>query len=226
VTGLRGKGDPRPPAAAPGAARWLSPDGRRAVTPEGTHGARVRDAASGAALGPLLRHGSAVLFAAFSADGRRVVTASDDDTARLWDADTGEQLTPPLKHKAAVRLAAFSPDGALLVTAAADRTARAWDAASGEPITPSVRLGELIQQISFEDGGGQVRLTGADRAAWTWDLRPDDRPANELTSLACVMAGTQIDPARGPLPAEPDVLRRAWQELREPSPSRARSGAE
>jgi WD40 repeat protein len=216
--GARAKRGPRGPAPAPVPARWTSPDGRRVVSTEGDHGARVRDAATGAALGPLLRHGSAVLFAAFSADGRRVATASDDDTARLWDADTGEQLTPPLRHKATVQLAAFSPDGTLLVTAAADRTARAWDAATGEPITPSVRLGELVRQVSFGDGGGQVRLTGADLTVWTWDRRPDDRPAADLMSLACVMSGAQMDPARGPLPAEPGVLRRTWQVLRERYP--------
>jgi WD40 repeat protein len=216
--GSRGRDEPQTPPAAPGPARWTSPDGRRVVTAERNQGARVRNAATGEALGPLLRHGSAVLFAAFSADGRRVVTAGDDDTARIWDADTGEQLAGPLKHKGTVQLAAFSPDGEVLVTAAADRTARAWDAATGEPITPSVTFNEVIQQVSFDQGGELVRLTGTGRTVWTLDLRPDDRPVADLVSLAWLLSGTRIDPERGPLPLEPDVLRQTWQTMRDRYP--------
>jgi hypothetical protein len=47
--------------------------------------ARLRDAATGVALGPPLRHEEPVLSAAFSPDGTRVVTASYDHTARLWN---------------------------------------------------------------------------------------------------------------------------------------------
>jgi WD40 repeat protein len=216
TVGVRGKAGPQSPPAAPRAARWTSPDGRRVITAEGSHGARVRDAATGEPIGPLLRHCSAVLFAAFSPDGRRLVTASDDNTARVWDAETGELLDQPLKHKGTVRFAAFSPNGELLVTAANDQTARVWDAGTGEPLTPSLKFSELIQQASFD--GDLVRLTGTGGTVWTCDLRLDDRPAADLMNMAWLLSGTRIDPERGPLPLEPDVLRRTWQTMRDRFP--------
>jgi WD40 repeat protein/predicted Ser/Thr protein kinase len=212
------QGKPPVEAVAGEPGRWPSPDGRRVVTAEGSQGARVRDAATGQPLGPLLRHGSAVVFAAFSPDGRRVITASDDNTARLWDAETGELLTRPLKHPTTVRLAAFSPDGELVVTADSRRTARAWDAATGEAITPFLQYSEPIQRVSFEREGGQVRLTGTGGSVWTWDLGRDDRPADDLLSVAWLLSGTQLDPARGPLPLEPELLRQTWEQMRDRYP--------
>ncbi len=64
----------------------LSPDGARVVTASSDGTARLWDAATGAPLGPPLRHEGPVRAAAFSSDGARVVTASSDGTARLWDA--------------------------------------------------------------------------------------------------------------------------------------------
>jgi WD40 repeat protein len=206
----------QPVPAEPG--RWPSPDGRRVVTAEGSQGARVRDAVTNQPLGPLLRHGSAVLFAAFGPDGRRVVTASDDNTARVWDAETGDLLGQPMKHTGTVRLAVFSPDGELVVTAAEDRTARAWEAATGQAITPALDYEERIQQAVFEEDGEVVRLTGMGRTVWMLDLHSDDRPAADLASLAWLLSGNRIDPDRGPLPLETDVLRRTWEGLHERYP--------
>jgi WD40 repeat protein len=201
------------PAAQP-EGRWLSPDGHRIITVEGSHGARVRDSATGQPLGPLLRHGSGVLSAAFSPDGRQVVTASDDNTARVWDTETAELRAQPLRHAGSVRLAAFSPDGALVVTADSARTARVWDAATGEPITPALKFDVIIQHASFDRDGEAVFLSGESRRVWSLDLHPDTRPPAELLSLARLMSAIRIDPARGPVPLEPDELERTWQDMR------------
>jgi WD40 repeat protein len=206
----------QPEAHSPG--RWRSPDGRRVVVAEGHHSARVRDAETGQPLSPPLRHGSAVAYATFSPDGRRVVTAGADNTARVWDTQAGELLVPTLKHRGTVRLAAFSPDGALVVTAADDRTARVWDAGTGEPITPALRFTEVIEHASFAPDGETVRLTGTGRAEWMVDLHRDDRPTTDLLNLAWLLSGTRIDPARGPLPLEPDALERIGRLMRERYP--------
>jgi WD40 repeat protein len=220
VSGLLRIGDdgsdgPQGQPPAPGPGRWLSPDGRRAVTAEGSHGAHIRDAASDQVLGPLLRHGSAVLFAAFSLDGRRVVTASDDDTARIWDAETGELLAPPLKHAGTVRLATFSPDGSCVVTADESQTARVWEAATGQPITPALRFSEVIEHVAFEDGGELVLLTGTGKTKWTLDLHAADRPADDLRRVAWLLSGTRIDRTRGLVPLGPDTLMHTWQKMQE-----------
>jgi WD40 repeat protein len=201
------------PAVQP-AGRWLSPDGHRVITIEGSHGARIRDAATGQPLGPLLRHGSGVLSAQFSPDGHQVVTASDDNTARVWDAETAELHGQPLRHAGTAHLAAFSPDGALVVTADSARTARVWDAATGEPITPALKFDEIIQNASFDRDGEIVFLSGKSRKVWPLDLHPDDRPTSDLLSLARLMSAIRIDPSRGPVPLDPDMLERTWQEMR------------
>ena len=55
------------------------------VTASADGTARLWDAATGAPLGPPMRHQGVVHSAAFSPDGWRVVTASWDRTARVWD---------------------------------------------------------------------------------------------------------------------------------------------
>src|SRR5262249_13066400 len=101
-------GPPRPRRREPPPDRWRSPRGRRparaAPRPRGAD-------ADGEPVAPPLRHGSLVLYAAFSPDGERVVTASDDNTARVWVVRTGELLGGPLRLQGSVRQAAFSADG-------------------------------------------------------------------------------------------------------------------
>jgi WD40 repeat protein/tetratricopeptide (TPR) repeat protein len=134
----------------------FSPDGKRIVTQDGQRypraggagtriggggTARVWDAASGAPLTPLLRHGKVLQQAVFSPDGTRLLTVSDDDTARLWDADSGRPVTPPLAHPG-VHKAIFRPDGRRVVTAGKDRRVRVWDAATGAAVTPPLQQGK------------------------------------------------------------------------------------
>jgi WD40 repeat protein/tRNA A-37 threonylcarbamoyl transferase component Bud32 len=206
------KAGPAPPPLSPG--RWRSPDGRWLVTAEGDHSAQVRDAATGKPTGPRLRHGSTVLYAAFSKYGQRLVTASDDNTARIWDPHSGDLLAGPLRHGGTVEYAAFSPDGRLVVTADNSRAVRVWDAAGGSPLTPALHVGAAVRQASFTDDGSRLGVTTADGKAWSLDLRPDDRPLDELERLAQVLCGGRIDPDRGLLPLEPGQLRSAWQLVR------------
>jgi WD40 repeat protein len=216
VAPLPGQPAQRVPAATPG--RWLSPDGRRVVTSERSHGARLRDAATGQPLGPLLRHGGTVLHAAFSPDSRRVVTTSNDNSARVWDTETGELLGQPMRHTGTVRIAAFSPDGELVVTGAATRAVREWEVSTGQPITPALHFDEVIQQALYEDGGEVARLTGTGGTVWTLDLHSDPRPAADLASLAWVLSGIRIDSDRGIFPLAADELRRTWERMRERYP--------
>ncbi len=200
-------------AAAPGDGRWPSGDGRRVVAREGDYGARLLEAATGQPLGPPLRHGSAVLYAAFAPDGRRVVTACDDNLARIWDGETGELLAPPLEHASSIVFAVFSPDARWVVTAAADQTARVWDARTGEPITPPLAQPAAVRAAEL-GADGRLRLSGADGSVRELDLSPDPRPVADLVALAQLLDGRRVDDSRGLLPLTPDELRLAWQQLR------------
>ena len=63
------------------------------------------------------------------------------------------------------------------------------------------------------DDGEVARLTGSGGSEWTLDMHGDNRPAADLENLAWLLLGAQIDPARGPLPLEPDVLKRNWERM-------------
>lgn len=202
-----------PPKGGTGDRKWLSPDGRWLVSAEGDHGAQVRSAATGKALGPLLTHGSVVVFAAFSADNSYLVTASDDNMARIWNPQTGRLLARPLKHKGTVRHAAFDPKGFLVITASDDGTARVWAVATGEPITPPLPITGHILETTFFDTGAGARVT-TDKGFWTGEIKPEPRSLAVLTDLAEVLASSRLTPKLGVLPLESEELVERWQRLR------------
>ena len=145
-------------------------DGTRVVTASWDKTARVWDAATGAPVGPPLRHEGVVWSARFSPDGTRVVTASADQSAWVWDAATGEALGPPLRHELFVNSARFSPDGTRIVTASADQTARVWDAVTGTSVGQPFRHQNLVRSASFSPDGTRVVTASEDNTARVWDL--------------------------------------------------------
>ena len=63
-----------------------SPDGRLLASVASDHTVRLRDARTGATLGPpLMGHRDAVYSVAFSPDGRRLATVGRDKTLRIWN---------------------------------------------------------------------------------------------------------------------------------------------
>jgi WD40 repeat protein len=126
---------------------------------------------------------------------------------------TGELLAPPLKHQGSVRAVAFSRDGRLVV-AARDGQARVWDSGTGEPITPPLQFTAAAHSVFFSADGSRVSVRGADRRVWTWELQADERPVADLVRLAQLLGAGRIDPRRGLLPIDPDLLRTVWQQMR------------
>jgi WD40 repeat protein len=162
-------------------------------------------------MGRPLKHGSTILHVAFSPNGKRLVTTSDDNTAMIWDLKTGDLLTQPLKHHANVLFAVFSPNGRLVVTAGEDNCARVWDPTTGEPLTPPLRFTGVVHDAEFAADSSQVSVTNTEGTKWTWDLHGEERSVDELLRLAQVLAGSQVDAQRGPLPLQPEALREAWR---------------
>jgi len=205
---------PPEPAEAGQEVKALSPDGRLLAKAQSGNLARVYDAASGTPVGPPLEHGSFVVFLAFSPDGSTLGTASDDNMARLWDARTGRLLAPPLRHLATVRHVAFSPDSRLIATAGDDETARVWDAHTGEPLTPPLTHPGAVQRAEFSKDGWGLRTVTFAGVTRRWALAREDRPVEELTRLAELLASGRIDRERGFLPLEVERLRQLWDATR------------
>jgi WD40 repeat protein/tetratricopeptide (TPR) repeat protein len=196
----------------------FSPDGTRVVTASADRTARVWDAATGSAVGEPLRHGSKVYWAEFSPDGRRVATASDDNTARVWDAATGRPVAPPLRHHGSVYHVAFSPDGRLLATGSDDHTARVWDAETGEPVTPALDSPGAVEHVAFAPDSRRFVAAGL-RGARVRELTREDRPLDDVLTLAGLLAQGRVEATLGPIPLDEDALQTAWQALRPKYPA-------
>ncbi len=170
---------------------FLAPGGPRVVSCPEDGTARAWNAATGAAVGPAVRHeqrgaGNNRVAADISADGSRILTfTSNRLTARLWDAATGAPVGSALQHEQAATTeffsAAFSPDGARVVTWSSDGTARLWNAATGAPIGPALRHGlvaagpllrarpDLRFSAEFSPDGARLLTRASGRDARLWD---------------------------------------------------------
>jgi hypothetical protein len=128
----------------------------------------VWDAATGAPVTPLLKHGRGQIRVIFSPDGSRVATGGGDYDARLWDAATGEPLGPPLRHRGFVNHLAFSPDGRRLATLSWDGAARVWDLPGPDqrPLEDLVLLAQVLstQRVDARDGLVDVESSAQRRA--------------------------------------------------------------
>ena len=196
--------------------RWWSPDRRWLVTAESNHTAQVRQGDTGQPMGPPLKHGSLVLYAAFNGDGTRLVTASDDNTARIWDPRTGSLLAQTVRHAGAVHRSVFSPESRMLATVSLDGTTRVWDAQTGDTLTPPLKFAGGARRVFFDADGTRVNVVSSNGALWSWDLRPDQDSIDELRFKAQLLSGSRIDAHRRLQPLEITSLREAWETVKKP----------
>ena len=118
---------------------WFSPDRSTLLVDDNPKSARLRNIATGQAVGAPIPHQEPIVCAAFSRDGTRIAIGAQDRTARVYDARTGAPAARPMAHAGWVTDVAFSPDGRTILTASRDGTARLWNAATGEPIGSPLR---------------------------------------------------------------------------------------
>jgi hypothetical protein len=143
-----------------------SPDGRHTAVSADASNVVVRDAESGAALTPPLRHPAPVRYAAWSADGSRLLT-SDGRAARVWDVRAGELLAPPLDNGHAVERVYFTADGdrACLVHAGGVST---WDLSPDtRPAADLVALAQVLAAAYIDENQVRQSLT-EERLHATW----------------------------------------------------------
>jgi WD40 repeat protein/serine/threonine protein kinase len=196
----------------------LSPNGKTALI-ETAQGAELRDAATGAVLGPPLAHQDKIVAAAFSPDGGQVVTGGRDRTARLWDVAGAAPRGSPLTHGAAVTAVAFSPDGRTVLTATVEGDARFWDVATGRPLGPPLHQESPprpawseseIRLIAFApDGRTAVTGTAAGHVrCWPAPPGPLEGSAERVALWVATLTDRSLDAAGVVGPQKPED----WQE--------------
>jgi WD40 repeat protein len=141
-------------------------------------GIRLWEVATGAPIGPFLRHGardetstetvSAPTAAAFSPDGKLLATIGEDGKAQIWDASNANRLGDPLEcSRSPLASVAFSPDstrlavGTLMGAAPGDGTVTIWDVATRQVLGTSFvapeyevqRVRPSIRELMFSPDG-------------------------------------------------------------------------
>jgi len=155
----------------------FSPDGASCVM-TWWNGARLVNAATGAAIGPPLGLGSGQIeFATFEADGRRVLTFGNDRTVRIWDTANQRPALQPLVHGAAVKGGQLSRDGRVLLTRSNDDALHLWDTATGTQLVEPNLTVRMDASAALDPLGGKVLFCAPDgriMALWTApsSLRP------------------------------------------------------
>jgi WD40 repeat protein/Flp pilus assembly protein TadD len=146
----------------------FSPDGRRAVTADGT--LTVWDLVAARPVFAVANRTGAVTGARFSPDGHLVAAADVTGTLRVWDAASGKERFAA-RHGVPVRHLAFSRSGGL-ASAGVDGVVRLWDVAAGEK-RAELRHGpaftHAVNQVAFSSDGRRVLTAGVDNAARLWE---------------------------------------------------------
>jgi WD40 repeat protein len=146
----------------------LGHDGQRVLTVSSEGGARLWDAASGAALAVLGNGGIVAKRAEFNPDGSRILTTDETGPAHLWDARSGTELALIGEGAAPVSRADFSPDGTRILTLS-KLGAQLWNSQSAKLVagfglalaTPQSFSADGSRILSFGLMTGDVRLWSA-----------------------------------------------------------------
>jgi WD40 repeat protein len=197
----------------------FSPDGQRIATASTDHTARLWNALTGQPATAPLKHGGFVTRVAFSPDSKSIVTISNDKTARIWNALTGDPISPPLSHRDDVVHASFSADGRLLATASVDGTARVWDTATGEAVTPDLRHENAVVFAALGLERQTAITASLDHTIRLWPLSVDNRPIQDLLSVAHLLSSQKIHERGGLVPLKSDEIINALRRLQAKYPS-------
>jgi WD40 repeat protein len=194
---------------APAAAVALTPDGRWAVTGEGSLGLAVRvwNLATADPLPSGAEHYRYMMDVVVTPDGRRAVAASNDGMLRVWNPPGDVQPTLLPAQTQIVSAVALSADGRRLVAGGQDARLRVWDLASGAP--PTVRPGhsevvadlpnrrparwsiydrQEVDGLAITPDGRRAVSGGADFTVRVWDLEGRVPPVVLSDLTQCVWA--------------------------------------
>jgi eukaryotic-like serine/threonine-protein kinase len=147
------------------------PDGATLAALDGSGGATVVSAATGAVVARLrvaASHDTKAL--AYSPDGRWLAVAgADRKTVCLFDAHTYELSAQFPGHDAVIRAVTFSPDSRRLASCGSDHTVRVWQIDGGACQVLRGHTDDVFA-VAFHPDGTRLASAGRDRAVWLWDL--------------------------------------------------------
>lgn len=198
----------RPAGVLPAA--QFNADGRRLLTADADHVARLWGTADGQLLAALAGHTGHILGLAWSSDSALVATSAEDASARVWDASTGRLRRTFTGHDGPVGAAAFSPDGLLLATASEDRTARVWEIASGELRTVLRGHEGSVRSVRFSPDGARLVTAGTDRTARLWDRASGQLLGSLSGHAAAVVEGAFSADGSAVVTSSLDGTARVW----------------
>jgi WD40 repeat protein len=179
-----------PPASPPAQATAHQPSRARADRPGPLPRGAIARMGS-----PQLRHGDAVLAAAYTPDGTQLVTAGRDRTVRLWDLATGKEIRrfawgnvqaaaetgssesgtvqkgeqQFLDQNGWGTQVALSGDGKI-VAASRGGTACIWQTATGKKLRDLQTGHKWLAQLAFSGDGKTLLSVGPGHAIATWDV--------------------------------------------------------
>ena len=154
------------------------PDGATLAALDGSGGATVFNAATGAVVARLrLGAGHDTKALAYSPDGRWLAGAgADQKTVCLFDARTYEPSAQFPGHEGVIRAVAFSPDSRRLASCSSDHTVRLWQIDGGGCQVLRGPTDEVFA-VAFHPDGRRLASAGRDRAVWLWDLTRGEEAA-------------------------------------------------
>jgi WD40 repeat protein len=148
----------------------FSPDGRRLAYAQGRT-VRLRDTATGRAVGPVFKYPADVHRLAFSPDGRWLAVWATDESLELREAATGL----PHRHLGRnenVRGVTFSPDGRRLAAYGGSKgqgLVRVWDVATGREQATMRGHQTEVYALAFSPDGTWLATGAWDHTARVWD---------------------------------------------------------
>jgi WD40 repeat protein/serine/threonine protein kinase len=198
----------------------FSPHGRRVVTADAGHVARVWEVASGKPLTAPLPHRDhraqnevAITYRCwpvFSPDGRSLVTVHPKKVATVWDLATGKPRYPPLtKHGWELHQVRFSNDGSLLLTQPGD-TVRIYQAATGRWLR-DLRHPRESPHSCFRPDGKVLATCSTGGLIHLWDPATGKETGQALRCGDGVQALTFSPDGRHLLAASHDGTARVWR---------------
>ena len=210
----------------------FSPDGRRVAVGASDGKIRVRDAETGAAVGPALSgHTGTVSTLAYSFYGTRVISGGDN-TIHVWAAEPGQAIGTRLPGLAFVGSApvAVSPDGRTVATRDADNQSdiALWRTDTGE-LVRTISTGHFgpVSALAWRpDGQAIASADGADISVRMWVVQTGKPDGPPLTGPDRPITGLSFSPDGHRLAARGLDSPWLWDVATSPPRGRALHGAD